>query len=86
MSLAVYLKQFAQKLTTQADGQVAKLTKLTLKRNQSKLQATIASTAPGFNLLKQVTDILVQCCLSDTCEHRCKAQITTTIHKQLIVF
>jgi hypothetical protein len=42
MSLAIYLKQFGVKLTSEAAKQISKMVKRSLKRDQTKLTELLA--------------------------------------------
>lgn len=73
MALAVYLKAFCQKLTTQAESQVKKLHHMQITQDHQQFAATLEQSTAGFETLKRAIGQYVQCCLSNTCEQRYKS-------------
>ena len=46
----------------------------------------LATKEQGFQLLLTVTDFFVRCCLDEVCLYRYKPQLSTTVHKLVLVF
>ncbi len=53
MALAVYLKAFCQKLTSQAESQVKKLHHMQVTQDHQQFAATLEQSTAGFETLKR---------------------------------
>ena len=94
MSIAIYTKQFGEKLTTHGEKLVKEVIVQTMKGQAkhkgeaeaaAQLGALLASKEQDFTLLMNAIATLVRGCLDEVCQYRFKPQLSTTVHKLILV-